>query len=76
MEFRVQVVEPGGGSCRGYLGSHIAVVFQEDVLQVFQHVSWDAWALPVDSYKRVRDGTMVCQPFPDELTSYRLDFVI
>lgn len=34
-------------------GQNSVVVFQEKVLQAFQHVSDRAWTLPVDSYKRV-----------------------
>lgn len=57
-------------------GHNNAVGFQRDVPQAFQHVSRGIWGLPTDCYKRVRDGIIVCRPFPEELTKYRREFVM
>lgn len=52
-------------------GRNNAMVFQEDVLNVFQHVSAGAWSLPVDSYNLLGGGTIMCRASRDELTNWR-----
>lgn len=53
-----------------------AVVFQEGVLDTFQHFTAGAWALPVASYKRVGDGIVLRRPFPNLFTIYWRELIV
>lgn len=57
-------------------GRNNPVIFQEHVLHPLRCVSRGAWEMPVDSHKRVHDGPVVCQPFPDELTCYHRKLIL